>query len=126
MNKTILFLIVLFLTSCSKDDLKFGLLDGTWVNKDENTGGLTKLIISEDNTVFHGFGSCSPVDCDWEEVAMTATDSGYEAVYEYSWSTRYLTISALTDSGLEVHSFTDFTEADGRTDYESTFCLEKE
>jgi len=48
---------------------------GTWVNSDTNTGGMTKLVITKLNPTtvsFHGFGACSPTDCDWSQ--MTGSD----------------------------------------------------
>jgi len=46
---------------------------GNWVNVDNNTRGLTKVLvkIKSGNPYVHGFGSCSPKDCDWGSIKGT-------------------------------------------------------
>jgi hypothetical protein len=42
---------------------------GTWVNKDPNTRGNTKLVITQNGPELqvHAWGKCHPADCDWGE-----------------------------------------------------------
>jgi len=121
---------MLTLVSCEECEEMVGIadLDGTWVNKDENTNSTTKLIISDNNQTFHGFGSCVPTDCDWGETPINAGDaqSDYIAVYIYTWktATRRITYNKENDE-LKVVSFHDYTEQDGRTDRETTEYFER-
>ncbi len=50
-----------------------GAFSGIWVNQDANTRGLTKVKVKvTGNTPYvHGFGSCSPRDCDWGNIRST-------------------------------------------------------
>ena len=67
------------------------------------------------------FGSCSPTDCDWgTRRAYAMSDSWQRATYSYSWATKAVWVKTYTYSGrlyLRVWVHTDFTAADGRTDY---------
>ena len=107
--------------SCEDCDEMVGIvdLDGTWDNKDENTNSTTKLIISDNNQTIHGFGSCTPTDCDWGETPINAGDaqSDYISVYTYTWKTQTMNISYDAEKDeLTVVTFHDYTEQDGRTD----------
>ena len=62
-------------------------LPKTYVNKDNNTRGITKLIISADNKRVQTFGACHPTDCDWGNANMVAfRGSGYN--YTATYNTR--------------------------------------
>jgi len=124
---SLLFVLAAMLTlvSCEKDNEMACItdLDGTWVNKDEDTRSTTRLIISDNNQTIHGFGSCTPTDCDWGETPINAGDnqSDYIAVYAYTWKTATFRITYNKESDeLVVASFHDYTEQDGRTDREET------
>jgi len=121
---------MLTLVSCQDCEEIVGItdLDGTWVNKDEDTGGTTRLIVSDNNQTIHGFGSCTPTDCDWGETSINAGDaqSDYIAVYSYTWKTATFRITYnQEDDELLVVSFHDYTEQDGRTDREATEYFER-
>jgi len=76
---------------------------GTWVNSDPNTSGMTKLVITKINpsTVsFHGFGACSPTDCDWSSIA------GSDVIVPF---TPY-TLSGTYDFGFEKTTITVFRQ----------------
>lgn len=40
-------------------------IDGTWINDNKNTRGITKVIISNNGKKVRVYGKCSPKDCDW-------------------------------------------------------------
>lgn len=67
------------------------------------------------------FGKCSPTDCDWGTKRATAMSDGWQrAIYTHSWATKYVWVKTYVYSGityLRVYVWTDFTAADGRTDY---------
>ncbi len=68
-------------------------LDGTWLNKDQNTRGITKVIISANSTTFHAFGKCHPKDCDWKKTRMSRSGNGYIALYDQGFAKRRLSIA---------------------------------
>jgi hypothetical protein len=45
-------------------------ISGTWINNDAATTGLTKIIITNNNTI-HVYNKCPTTDCDWGTVALT-------------------------------------------------------
>ena len=67
------------------------------------------------------FGKCSPTDCDWGTRRATSMADGWQrATYSYSWSTKYVWVKTYVFGAttyLRVYTWTDFTPADGRTDY---------
>ncbi len=65
-------------------------ISGTWVNTDAETKGITKLVIANNNSI-HGFGKCSPQDCDWGKTAMTDLGgNNFKAVFEWSFQSTTL------------------------------------
>ncbi|GAA1630112.1 hypothetical protein ACFQY4_36115 [Catellatospora bangladeshensis] len=67
------------------------------------------------------FGACVPTACDWGWRNMTAMSDGWQRTqYVYSWAT--VDVWARTEAWygrtyLRIWSNTDFTAADGRTDF---------
>jgi serine/threonine-protein kinase len=93
--------------------------DGTWVNDDPNTRGITRLIItnSGDAITVHGYGACVPSDCDWN--TRTATYSGDPFVILFDFGnglTDQLTIS-FTDATQTHLQVTDVGSASGTNTY---------
>jgi len=102
---------------------------GDWHNIDPNTRSITRAIVDwgcpDQPGLAAGyvrlFGKCHPTDCDWGVRRTYAENGGWEsATYRYSWSTKYVWIRPYSFHGLtylRVWVHTDFTPADGRTDY---------
>lgn len=70
------------------------------------------------------YGKCSPTDCDWGQKPLVGYPGAqtYYADYTYGWATKRVAIMPYTVDGvkhLTVTVTTDFTAADGRTDYTS-------
>lgn len=77
-------------------------VSGTWVNTDNNTSGLTKLIITNENQI-QVFKRCNPQDCDWGKVALNKTGpASYKAVYGNSLQTQTVLVNEQTDGSLNV------------------------
>lgn len=51
-------------------------LNGTWINEDPNTRGITKLVINKQDSRVHAWGQCHPHDCDWGKVRFNRTSRG--------------------------------------------------
>ena len=100
---------------------------GTFVNEDANTRGITRLTLSEDDTI-RVWGRCHPADCDWgEETAFaygahvgsdlrTAADA-VTVTYVKGFATTILLITPLKDDRVRVDVFTRFTDRSRRTAY---------
>jgi hypothetical protein len=104
----------------------FPSFSGEWYNIDPSTRDMPMLTIeqSDTNWTVHGYGACSPTDCDWGETTFypmaDSVDSldytqGF-AVWEFGFSTVYTSFKL--DAGrLEVENFTVFHDNSGRSDY---------
>lgn len=112
---------------------------GNWHNINSGTRSLTRVNVTfvcddvrlcdtsghctggESYFTLRPFGKCSPTDCDWgTKKAATMSDGWQRATYGYSWATKYVWVKTYVYSGvtyLRVYTWTDFTAADGRTDY---------
>lgn len=112
---------------------------GNWTNIDSATRSLTRVNVGfncgdvrlcdengncsggESYFTLRPFGKCSPTDCDWgTRRASTMADGWQRAVWTHSWATKSVWVKTYTYYGrqyLRVWSYTDFTAADGRTDY---------
>ena len=114
-------------------------MTGDWHNINSSTNAMTRVVVGfncgdvilcdtnghctggQSYFTLRGFGKCSPTDCDWgTRVAQDMGDGWQRATYSYSWATKYLWVKTYVYYGLtylRVYTWTDFTPADGRTDY---------
>lgn len=114
-------------------------MQGNWYNTNPSTRALTKVNVTfvcddvrlcdtngnctggQSYFTLRPFGKCSPTDCDWGTKRATSMADGWQrATYSYSWSTKYVWVKTYvfgTTTYLRVYTWTDFTAADGRTDY---------
>ncbi|HQO33523.1 MAG TPA: right-handed parallel beta-helix repeat-containing protein [bacterium] len=100
----------------------------TWINTDPNTLGITRIILgkSNGNMTVHAFGSCEPIDCDWDTVTVPYTGNPFTAVYVPTYAIYTLTIQLLEDGTLLVHNSTVFTDGSGRPDIESDYTFHRQ
>ncbi|MGB3007307.1 MAG: hypothetical protein WBC06_12405 [Chitinophagaceae bacterium] len=95
-------------------------ISGTWVNTDNNTSGITKIIVTNNNTI-QAFGRCSPQDCDWGKVNMVSTGSNsYKAVFSWGYKTATLTIT-VADAVLSVFGTDIYNDGRASRNYSYTF-----
>ncbi|MAH88327.1 MAG: hypothetical protein CMF26_06970 [Kiloniella sp.] len=109
-------------------------LRGAWINVDENTRGITKVVIGGEgaSATLNTWGACHPSDCNWGEVAAMPLASSVSAsplsadriMAHYSKSHATSLISAyMHGDALIIENATDFN--DGRTDTFFRYTLKR-
>jgi hypothetical protein len=102
---------------------------GTWVNKDSNTGGITRLVITSagaNKLNIQVFGKCQPKDCDWGTTSVTTYGLNVQdqnhtyatANYNKGFANTLLTLSH-TNSQIMLQSYTQFLDNSARQNYYS-------
>jgi hypothetical protein len=116
-------------------------MQGNWQNIDASTRSITRVSVGfhcgdqilcdpngncsggESYVTLRPYGKCHPTDCDWGVRRADSMGDGWErATYTHSWATKYVWVKTYQYNGLtylRVYVHTDFTAADGRTDYVS-------
>lgn len=103
--------------------------NGTWVNSNVTTSGITRINIStnpDHSLSIQVFGRCTPNDCDWGKANVitygaNVSDTNHftgTAVYAKSFANTTLVLN-LSKSRLSVQSLTQFTDGSGRQNYAS-------
>jgi hypothetical protein len=102
---------------------------GTWVNKDANTRGVTRLVITSaggNKLNIQVFGQCHPTDCDWGTTSLVTyglnvQDSDHKyatANYNKNFANSFLTLSAASTEVM-LQGYTQFVDNSGRQNYYS-------
>lgn len=123
---------VTFTATVTEPIIGLNVLQGSWVNEDQELGNITRVYIAvEGNAAWvEQWGRCVPTDCPFGSAAantsLWAGEQVIGAVWVQSYATRTESITYLSASRLRVVMFTDFTVADGRTDYTITEFFTKE
>ncbi|QSJ16545.1 hypothetical protein JYQ62_33350 [Nostoc sp. UHCC 0702] len=102
---------------------------GTWVNKDANTRGVTRLVVTSaggNQLKIQVFGQCHPTDCDWGTTSLityglNVQDSDHKyatADYNKGFANSFLTFSA-TGKEVMLQGYTQFLDNSGRQNYYS-------
>jgi uncharacterized RDD family membrane protein YckC len=92
---------------------------GAWTNEDKQTRGITRVAIASegDKLKVHMWGSCTPKECDWGEVAVPAKDAEGGAL-SVTWSTSFKVdkqqLALLPDGVLQVTGNAQFIDNSGR------------
>ena len=98
-------------------------ISGTWSNTDNNTSGITKFIVTDNNKI-QVFGRCSPQDCDWGNTPLTVVNATtHRAVYDKSFKTSTLTLSVTDNSNITLSNYTLFK--DGRPAQNAVYTFRK-
>lgn len=102
---------------------------GTWANKDANTGGVTRLVITSaggNKLNIQVFGKCHPTDCDWGTTSVTTYGINVEdknhtyatANYNKGFANTLLTLNH-AGSQIMLQSYTQFLDNSSRQNYYS-------
>ncbi|HSU27984.1 MAG TPA: hypothetical protein VLJ68_06365 [Chitinophagaceae bacterium] len=68
-------------------------ISGTWLNINSGTNGITKLIVTNNNSI-QVFGKCSPQDCDWGKTSLISLGgNNFKAIFNSSYVINTLNIS---------------------------------
>lgn len=116
-------------------------MTGNWRNIDSNTRSLTRVVVNfhcgdqvlcddrgnctggQSYFTLRPFGACTPTACDWgTKRAQRMQDGWQRATYVHSWATKHVWVKTYvyhSKTYLRVWTWTDFTAADGRTDYKT-------
>ncbi|OUL35435.1 hypothetical protein BV372_11325 [Nostoc sp. T09] len=108
---------------------------GTWVNKDTNTRGVTRLVVTSaggNKLNIQVFGKCHPTDCDWGTTPVTTyglnvqdTNHTYgTANYNKGFSNTLLTLDH-AGSQIMLQGFTQFLDNSSRQNYYSRDYFQK-
>ena len=114
---------------------------GDWHNINASTNAMTRALVSftcndvilcdtsghctggDSYYAMHPFGRCHPTDCDWGRLRAYDMGGGWiESTYNFGFASVYVWLKTYDYYGLtylRVWTYTDFTPADGRTDYTS-------
>jgi hypothetical protein len=123
---------VTFTATVPEPVISLSVLNGSWINEDQELGNITRINIGVEgnSATVEQFGRCIPTDCPFgATTANTAPWAGSQeitAFWDHGFATRTETITYLSATRLRIVMFTDFTEADGRTDYTITEFFTKE
>jgi len=73
---------------------------GNWVNDDPNTRGDTRLVISNAGLILtvHGYGACSPTDCDWGTRSGTYSGAPFVILFDFGGGLTHQLSMTLTTS----------------------------
>lgn len=101
---------------------------GNWIPTDPD-GGLARLIIARVNQTtysYHGYGDCSPTDCDWGVIEFPFSSPELVGTYHFGYKSTRITAECIPNNRLAVEVFDDYTVADGRTDRTATYTMKKD
>ncbi len=101
---------------------------GNWANVDTSTSGMTRLVIekvNESTYTFHGFGKCTPSDCDWGVIQVPYTPGQLVGLYNFGYKTTRITVR-LQGEDMQAEVFDDYTPADGRQDRTTNYVLRRQ
>jgi hypothetical protein len=123
---------VTFTATVPEPDIGLSVLNGSWINEDQELGNITRINIGVEgnSATVEQFGRCVPTDCPFGVVDGNTSQWGtlqvLNAFWDHGFATRTEGITYLSANRIMIVMFTDFTEADGRTDYTITEFFTKE
>ncbi|MBK7104976.1 MAG: hypothetical protein IPH62_06810 [Ignavibacteriae bacterium] len=104
--------------------------EGTWINEDEETRGITKAIIWIYNDMYkiHMWGQCHPEDCDWGINSVDISDAA-DCTLNLKWEPGFVIetqkIIYLTDGRMKIEGHNHYIDNSGRDDYDYIYYFLK-
>jgi hypothetical protein len=98
---------------------------GTWMNRDTNTRGMTKLVLTKVNDQqvgVHGFGKCTPSDCDWGAITTALSQPWTVGVYQFGFKQTRISFRRIGDE-LQVQTQDHYTDRSGRQDQSAQYTF---
>jgi hypothetical protein len=105
---------------------------GTWTNVDPNTGGITKIKITNGvgGHQIQAWGACTPTDCDWGKTSLhllgtNVSDSVPDyaiGAWDHGFKDTTLTLD-MTGDGMVADVYNAFKDDSGRQDYHKRYLL---
>lgn len=98
---------------------------GIWMNSDANTRGMTKLVVTKVNNQIvglHGYGKCSPTDCDWGAINTSLSEPWTVGVYQFGFKETRLLVKRTGDT-LLVQTQDHYTDRSGRQDQSAQYTF---
>jgi outer membrane lipoprotein-sorting protein len=110
--------LLMLITSClaahaSVLDLTYG----TWINEDQQNGGVTQIVVRLDGShvVGHAWGACRPTDCDWGEAEVELWNGIPSIMWKQGFSTTRMQLVPQPDGRLLVVYHEEFQDDSGRS-----------
>ena len=113
--------------------------NGTWINMDSNTRGMTKMEISHQGSAIklHAWGKCHPQDCDWGTVPaflfapnvsanMMQTGKVMSAMFKTGFNQTLVIVKPAGKNRLKAETFTRFTDGSNRSNYTSSATFKRQ
>lgn len=100
-----------------------GRFEGKWKNADPNTRGITRLVIEQDRGQLsvHGFGSCTPQDCDWGVEKGSVVGNEGRVTFDQGFVLRKLVLTLEGDDKLKLVEDSVFNDSRPRQHNEYVF-----
>jgi hypothetical protein len=96
-----------------------------WMNSDANTRGMTKLVVTKVNNQvvgLHGYGKCSPTDCDWGATNTSLSEPWTVGVYHFGFKETRLSVRR-TGETLLVQTQDHYLDRSGRQDQSAQYTF---
>ena len=92
--------------------------DGTWLNIDPATRGITRADVSSGmfSVTVSVWADCAPTDCYWGQQIVIASSSPFVADYDHGFVVRSLTFDFISQQSLHIHLFNNYADGDPRPD----------
>lgn len=113
--KPILFLL---LPACLTGQIASDLLSGTWINENQQTGGITQVVVRRDGErmMVHAWGACQPTDCDWGEAEAEPWNGIPLVIWKQGFATTRMQLVLQPDNRLVLIYREEYHDESGRSD----------
>jgi cytochrome c biogenesis protein CcmG, thiol:disulfide interchange protein DsbE len=110
--------LLMLITSCLAAQASvLDLTHGTWINEDQQNGGVTQIVVRLDGShvVGHAWGACRPTDCDWGEAEVELWNGIPLIIWKQGFSTTRMQLVPQPDGRLLVVYHEEFQDDSGRS-----------